>query len=88
MMAGQECYNYTVFLHGFANFPQKGGAAVDGGHSGKIAGWKRCCLCSMGVGLVTQAANDNLKIGVLAGCVFPAVLVLSVLLLKRKREKV
>ena len=36
------------------------------------------------VGLVTQAANDNLKIGVLAGCVFPAVLVLSVLLLKRK----
>lgn len=31
------------------------------------------------VGLVTQAANDNLKIGVLAGCVFPAVLVLSVL---------
>ena len=32
------------------------------------------------VGLVTQAANDNLKIGVLAGCVFPAVLVLSVLL--------
>ena len=39
------------------------------------------------VGLVTQAANDNLKIGVLAGCVFPAVLVLSVLLLKRKREK-
>ena len=40
------------------------------------------------VGLVTQAANDNLKIGVLAGCVFPAVLVLSVLLLKRKREKV
>ena len=40
------------------------------------------------VGLVTQAANDNLKIGVLAGCVFPAVLVLSVLLLKRKHEKV
>ena len=39
------------------------------------------------VGLVTQAANDNLKIGVLAGCVFPAVLVLSVLLLKRKRAE-
>lgn len=39
------------------------------------------------VGLVTQAANDNLKIGVLAGCVFPAVLVLSVLLLRRKREE-
>ena len=28
-MAGQECYNYTVFLHDFANFPQKGGAAVE-----------------------------------------------------------
>ena len=39
------------------------------------------------VGLVTQAANDNLKIGVLAGCVFPAVLVLSVFLLKRKRTE-
>lgn len=39
------------------------------------------------VGLVTQSANDNLKIGVLAGCVFPAVLVLSVLLLRRKREE-
>ena len=39
------------------------------------------------VGLVTQAANDNLKIGVLASCVFPAVLVLSVLLLRRKREE-
>lgn len=39
------------------------------------------------VGLVTQAANDNLKIGVLAGCVFPAVLVFSVLLLRRKREE-
>ena len=39
------------------------------------------------VGLVKQAANDNLKIGVLAGCVFPAVLVLSVLLLRRKREE-
>lgn len=39
------------------------------------------------VGLVTQAADDNLKIGVLAGCVFPAVLVLSVLLLRRKREE-
>lgn len=39
------------------------------------------------VGLVTQTANDNLKIGVLAGCVFPAVLVLSVFLLKRKRTE-
>ena len=40
------------------------------------------------VGFVTQNANDNLKVGMLAGCVFPTVLVLSVLLLKRKREKV
>ena len=37
------------------------------------------------VGFVTQNANDNLKVGMLAGCVFPTVLVLSVLLLKGKR---
>ena len=39
------------------------------------------------VGFVTQNANDNLKVGMLAGCVFPTVLVLSVLLLKRKRTE-
>lgn len=39
------------------------------------------------VGFVTQTANDNLKVGMLAGCVFPTVLVLSVLLLKRKRAE-
>lgn len=39
------------------------------------------------VGFVTQNANDNLKVGMLAGCVFPTVLVLSVLLLKRKRAE-
>lgn len=39
------------------------------------------------VGFVTQSANDNLKVGMLAGCVFPTVLVLSVLLLKRKRAE-
>ena len=39
------------------------------------------------VGFVTQNANDNLKVGLLAGCVFPTVLVLSVLLLKRKRAE-
>ena len=33
------------------------------------------------VGFVTQNANDNLKVGMLAGYVFPTVLVLSVLLL-------
>lgn len=37
------------------------------------------------VGFVTQNANDNLKVGMLVGCVFPTVLVLSVLLLKGKR---
>ena len=39
------------------------------------------------VGFVTQNANDNLEVGMLAGCVFPTVLVLSVLLLKRKRAE-
>lgn len=39
------------------------------------------------VGFVTQNANDNLKVGMLAGCVFPTVLFLSVLLLKRKRAE-
>ena len=39
------------------------------------------------VGFVTQNANDNLKVGMLAGYVFPTVLVLSVLLLKRKRAE-
>ena len=39
------------------------------------------------VGFVTQNANNNLKVGMLAGCVFPTVLVLSVLLLKRKRAE-
>ena len=39
------------------------------------------------VGFVTQNANDNLKVGMLAGCVFPTVLVLSVLLLKIKRAE-
>ena len=39
------------------------------------------------VGFVTQNANDNLKVGMLAGCVFPTVLILSVLLLKRKRAE-
>ena len=39
------------------------------------------------VGFVTQNANDNLKVGMLAGWFFPTVLVLSVLLLKRKRAE-
>lgn len=39
------------------------------------------------VGFVTQNANDNLKVGMLAGCVFPTVLVLSVLLLKKASRR-
>ena len=35
------------------------------------------------VGLVTQTADDSLKAGMLAACVFPAVLILTVLLLRR-----
>ena len=52
-----------------------------------LGGTAMFALLAMAGDLVTQAANDNLKIGVLAGCVFPAVLVLSVLLLRRKREE-
>ena len=37
------------------------------------------------VGLVTQSANDNLRAGMLAGSFFPAILILSVFLLRRKR---
>ena len=37
------------------------------------------------VGFVTQNAGDNLKAGMLASCIFPAVLVLSVILMKRKK---
>ena len=39
------------------------------------------------VGFVTQNAGDNLKAGMLAGCIFPVILVLSVCLLKYKRSK-
>lgn len=37
------------------------------------------------VGLVTQSVNDNLRAGMLAGSFFPAILILSVFLLRRKR---
>lgn len=37
------------------------------------------------VGLVTQSANDNLRAGMLAGSFFPAILILSVFLLRRRR---
>lgn len=34
------------------------------------------------VGFVTQNAGDNLKVGMLAGCIFPIILVMSICLLK------
>lgn len=37
------------------------------------------------VGIVTQNAGDNLKAGLLAGCVFPVVLILSACMLKLKK---
>ena len=40
------------------------------------------------VGFVTQNAGDNLKAGMLAGCIFPAILVWAVVLLKRKKAAV
>ncbi len=42
------------------------------------------------VGNITQNANDNLQIGMLAGCVFPAILIVSLVMLKwmqRRRSK-
>lgn len=38
------------------------------------------------VGFVTQSAQDNLKAGILAGCIFPIVLVISVVLLNKNRS--
>ena len=37
------------------------------------------------IGFVTQNANDNLKAGMMAGCIFPIILILSVFLLQRKK---
>lgn len=39
------------------------------------------------VGFVTQSAGDNLKAGMLMGCIFPTILILSALLLKFTKEK-
>lgn len=39
------------------------------------------------VGFVTQNAGNDLKAGMLAGCIFPVVLVLSILMLKYKRSQ-
>ena len=38
------------------------------------------------VGFVSQSAGDNLQSGLLAGCVFPLVLVLALLIVKKKTE--
>ncbi|NLG04196.1 MAG: MFS transporter [Clostridia bacterium] len=38
------------------------------------------------VGLITQRASDNLRIGILAGSIFPTILVLSILMLKVMRN--
>lgn len=40
------------------------------------------------IGVVTQNANDNLKAGMLAACVFPVVLILSVLFIGKKRAEI
>lgn len=42
------------------------------------------------VGIITEHANDNLKAGLLAGSIFPAVLIISACLIKlsdRKNKK-
>ena len=39
------------------------------------------------VGNITQHANDNLQVGMLAGCVFPIVLVVSILIMKWSQKK-
>ena len=40
------------------------------------------------VGTVTQNSGDNLKAGMLVGCVFPAILICSVILLRRKKAEI
>ena len=39
------------------------------------------------VGAVTQAADDNIKKGLLTGAVFPAVLIISLILMKKMRKR-
>ena len=39
------------------------------------------------VGAVTQQAGDNLRIGMLAGSIFPLVLIVSLLLFRKSAEK-
>ena len=53
--------------------------AVAGGLGGSIGPYV--------VGLVTQNAGDNLKSGMLAGAVFPVILVAAILLLRRMKRR-
>ena len=39
------------------------------------------------VGNITQNANDNLQKGMLAGCVFPVVLMISLLIMKQFQKR-
>lgn len=39
------------------------------------------------IGFVTQNTDDDLKAGMLAGCIFPAVLILSVFLLRQRNAE-
>jgi hypothetical protein len=39
------------------------------------------------IGFVTQNTGDDLKAGMLAGCIFPAVLILSVFLLRQRNAE-
>ena len=48
------------------------------------------CTASLGpslVGTVTQQAGDNLQTGILAGSIFPLVLIIALVLLGRKTKK-
>lgn len=39
------------------------------------------------VGNITQSANDNLQVGMLAGCVFPLILIVSIVVMKLGQRK-
>lgn len=39
------------------------------------------------VGIVTQSANDNLQVGMLSACVFPFVLIMMLLLMRRQNKR-
>ncbi len=39
------------------------------------------------VGNVTQSANDNLQVGMFAGCVFPLILIISLVVMKMMQQK-